>query len=142
VSLFTEIRQQCWARVHKRLRVDIDFVQKILFLIRAEDFDCDRLLIDQSLPYCAIPEIIACIIKDYKLILSSSTHFPSPIMDIGFKLSTLYKFEEYPGPDGASGEVSCNGFDLSRHDTKKTIAMMMSMIPVDAKLIQTAEFLN
>jgi hypothetical protein len=63
-------------------------------------------------------------------------------MDIGLRLSTLYRFEEYPGPDGANGDVSCNGFDLSRQEMKKTTAMIISIIPVDAKLIHIAEFLN
>lgn len=35
-----------------------------------------------------------------------STHLPSPTIEIGLRLSTLYKFDEYPGPDGASGEAS------------------------------------
>lgn len=62
------------------------------------------------------------------------------MIEMGFKLSTLYKFEEYPGPDGARGDSSGCDFVLTRQDTKKTTAMMINMIPVDAKLTHTAGF--
>ena len=64
------------------------------------------------------------------------------MMEIGFKLSTLYKFAEYPGPDGARGAASGCAFVLLRQETKNTVPMIKSIIPVVVKLTQTAGFLK
>lgn len=37
-------------------------------------------------------------------------YFPRPIIATSFRLSTLYKLELYPGPDGANGDSSGSGF--------------------------------
>lgn len=93
-------------------------------------------------PYLEIKKVFLVKKKKGRKKLFRSTHFPSPIIEIGFRLSTLYKFEEYPGPDGESGDASGWAFVFVRHDTKNTMTMTKSIIAVDAKLTQTAGFLS
>lgn len=86
------------------MTVNVFLVQEILSLVSAENLHGNWLFIHQAFPDYSVSEI--SIQFEPLIILSGFTHFPSPTIEIGFKLSTLYKFDEYPGPEGAKGDAS------------------------------------
>lgn len=93
------------------MRVNVLFVQEVLFFVGAENFHRYWLFVNhsvfRSLPNGTVSEKKKFLMQKLpRKSLPTVAHLPSPMIVIGSKLSTLYRFDEYPGPDGANGAAS------------------------------------